>query len=258
MYRSCKQSDSSPVSLGKADAGLRLHDGEQAMECPEFRRLCESDPHNTDVAFARHAASCPACARHLEQLQRLDNLLLRALHVDMPRDRIETTGPGAVWSRRRVVAAAGSLAVAGASGAVLWFALPRPVRALGAEVIAHLYHEPEALDRGRVAIDPAAAQELLAGHAIRINVHPGTISYLRICPFRGKNAAHLVIESVTNRISVMLLPKERVSAVIPITDDEFAGRIVPLDAGSIAIVGHDAAVDHATERRIIQAFEWDA
>jgi hypothetical protein len=55
----------------------------------------------------------------------------------------------------------------------------------------------------------------------------------------------------------MLLPDEEVEQAMPIDEDGFLGVIVPVDGGSIAVVGAQSAYPAQIEREFVDAVEWE-
>lgn len=230
------------------------------MDCMEFRTLCDSDPRTGDAAFAAHAAGCASCAEHLERARKFDQRIYEALRVDVP----PVQGTVSVLPERRSTARAAqrrlglaaSFAAAAVVASALWFGSPKPTQALGAEIVAHVRDEPEALAAGRSAIDHAAVQGVFAHYALNVGESIGPITYVRMCPFRGKQVPHLVVESDDGPFTVMLLADEPVSEAVTIDEDGFSGRIVPAGAGSIAILGYGRRVDVSAEQRVVSAVDW--
>jgi hypothetical protein len=232
-------------------------------DCDEFMRACEREPYALPDHLARHAAGCASCRRHLERVLRFEARLFEAVNVDLPPTPREATEaptpapPAPRWNRRRLIAAAAGLAAVGTGTGTLWLARGRQAFALEAEVVAHIRHEPEALAAGRPIIPPAAASELLAHLAIRIDDDPGPITWLRICAFAdGRRVPHVVIGDGDDAVTVMLFKGEPVSAPIEIACGDLFGRVVPVSSGGIALVQRDARIDEATAQRILSAFRW--
>ncbi|HEU4617949.1 MAG TPA: DUF3379 family protein, partial [Gammaproteobacteria bacterium] len=125
-------------------------------------------------------------------------------------------------------------------------------------VLEHIRDEPEALREGRSVLDAAAVQRELAQHGVRLSEQIGAISYVRICPFEGRQVPHLVVQTPTGPVTVMLLLDEHASGSIVIDKGAFSGRIVPAGNGSIAIVGIGHPVDAAEQSRIVAAVAWEA
>jgi hypothetical protein len=224
------------------------------MDCLEFRRLCEEDPYTEQGAFAAHAEECVACARQLRRARQLDELLGASLRIDVPRGMTARRAVHGIVMRRWLSLAA-ALVLAIGVGAGLWLVSPS-TPALASDVVRHVLGEPAALKSG-AALAPASVQDVAARYGIRIDPDIGTISYIRLCLFDGKQVPHFVVESPTGPVSVMLLIGEHPARAIEIRKSGLFGRIVPAAHGSIAIVSRER-VDEAEEQRIVGAVDWGA
>jgi hypothetical protein len=232
-------------------------------DCDELIRACDRDPYALRAHLVRHAAGCTGCQRYLERARRFETLLFDAINVELPPVPSDGTAtePTQVdnprWNRRRLIAAAAGLATVGAAAGTIWLAGTRHASPLGTEVVAHIRHEPAALEAGRAVIPPSVASELLSHLAIRIDNDPGLITWLRVCAFSdGRRVPHVVIGEGADAVTVMLFTGESLTSPIEIACGDLFGRIVPVSRGSIALVRRDARIEHETERRILSAFRW--
>jgi len=190
---------------------------------------------------------------------RFDALLEAALRVPAE------AGPGgesAPSPRRRprwpalAAIAASMVLVAG-----LWLGLqgraPTDVSPLGAEIIAHILHEPAALTVAAGTVPAREFDEVLRRGRAGLTQPVGPVTYARLCPFRGEQVAHFVVPGEKGPVTVMLLPHENVAEPTPIAEEGFTGTIVPLaEGGSIAIVGTpDEDIDIIRDR-LQQAVRW--
>jgi hypothetical protein len=232
-------------------------------DCDELIRACERDPYALPAHLARHAAGCAGCQRYLDHARRFEALLFDAINVELPPVPPEAAGtePKRVdnprWNRRRVITATAGLATVGAGAGTIWLAGTRQAFPLGAEVVAHIRHEAEALEAGRAVIPPSVASELLAHLAIRIDDDPGPITWLRLCAFsEGRRVPHVVIGEGADAVTVMLFTGESLTSPIEIACGDLFGRIVPVSRGGVALVRRDIRIEHETERKILSAFRW--
>jgi hypothetical protein len=231
------------------------------MDCLEFRRICGADPYSRYAACQEHAAGCEACARYLTRMRELDALIFRALSVDPPTGTVDRNSvrPSArsasATVRRRWTGLAASFVLAAGAAAAFWLGVERPPEALSAEVVAHILHEPAALAPGRVALESNAVRHLLANHNLRLTADVGPVLYARTCVFRGRLIPHLVVETDSGPVTVLVLPEEPVREPMTISTGRFSGRVVPFGSGSMAIVGEQDPSQ--AEDRLIEAVGWD-
>jgi Protein of unknown function (DUF3379) len=96
--------------------------------------------------------------------------------------------------------------------------------------------------RTPASVDRADLQEILARSGVRLK-DIGRVSYAMSCTFRGHRVPHLVVQTQTGPVTVLLLPEER-SITEPQALDEggYAGVILPAPRGGIAVLGTGAPI----------------
>ena len=183
-------------------------------------------------------------------------LLNAAFRVPVPEKTPAKRPGGRHWPALVAVAATMVLA-AGA-----WFGLRtvEPVHAvspLGAEIIAHIHHEPGALAVTASTVPDAELGSVLQRGGASLAAPLGRVSYAKLCPFRGRMVAHFVVQGEQGPVTVMLLPDEESSGPAMIEEDGFKGTIVPIDGGgSMAVVGQPDEDLEVIRDRLLQAVRW--
>ena len=82
----------------------------------------------------------------------------------------------------------------------------------------------------------------------------GTVSYVKLCPFRGTMVAHFVVQGSAGPVTVLLLPNEEVSEPVIVDEEGFTGTIVSLETGgSIAVVGNQEEQIEDIKNRVAAA-----
>jgi hypothetical protein len=227
-----------------------------STECLEFRRRVEAEPSNHEPDLLEHEARCASCARFRRTLGQFDDVIRRALLVEVPAPRAPRQWPAA--PQRRVwwgVAAALVLAV----GVGVALRLPVPesqADSFAGHVVRHIEQEPEALEAVLRPMDRARVEDVLAAHSVRI-ADTTPIVYAQTCIVDGKRLAHLVVRSTSGAVTVMLLPGEHLIETATLEAGALSGRIIATAGGSVAIVGHDQPVEPSAEREIIEAVDWE-
>lgn len=231
------------------------------MECLEFRRAAGADPGSLGSEARSHAEHCASCAAYLGQLQRLDGLILDALRVPVPASggaaTAGTAGKGTEvpGQRNRWLALAASIIGGVLVGTLLW--VGGPEKSIARQLVEHIEHEPEALLVTGDAADPARLGKVLARAGISLRPEIGVVHYARSCPFRGDRVPHLVVQSDSGPVTVMVLRNEKSAAPVSFEEDGYKGRIVPAGPGSIAIIGsHDVNLEQVVGR-VLAAVEWN-
>jgi hypothetical protein len=191
--------------------------------------------------------------------QRFDALLQAALQVPV---EVSAGGQAAIAPRPRPRwPAFAALAASMVLAAALWFGLqgrtPADVSPLGAEIIAHILHEPAALVVTAGTVPAAEFDEVLRRGRAGLAQPVGAVSYAKLCPFRGELVAHFVVQGEKGPVTVMLLPHENVTEPTAIDEAGFVGTIVPLEGGgSAAIVGTPDENIQIIRDRLQQAVRW--
>ncbi len=190
-----------------------------------------------------------------------EELLSRALKIDVPAARAARTVTRRPAPWRWAAVAAGVLLTVGVSVRLLQDYGYLPTGSLAGDVVAHIHHEPGAV---RIPVvskgDAVAAAEVsaivLAGGA-RIEHMQPMVRYAKLCPFRGEQVAHLVVQGEAGPVTVLLLPHEEVDGPVAVDEDGFVGTIVPLDiGGSIAVVGQTGEPLGEIQSEVAAAVRW--
>ena len=223
------------------------------MDHTHYRSAIMADPHDPNPELGAHRESCPECRAFTEQLLRFETRLERALRVDIqPRAEVlpfaRKTATAAQRPRAWMAMAATvllGLAIAGG----LWFTLPQ--RSLAADVVAHMAGEPEAWQRTDVSVPDAALNAVLQQSKLHLKPGAGIVSYASSCDFRGHKVPHLVVQTPTGPVTVMVLVHEPVSKSMRFDEQGYRGTIVPVPGhGSIAVLMRDSGPPSGDIERI--------
>lgn len=230
------------------------------MECAEFKRAAGAEPQHLSADAREHMSGCAACERYAQHMLSLDDLLQRALQVPVANPAIYPLASPRAGQRQRprpfsrFTALAASLLATAVIGAGAWLALPG--MSLASELIEHVSAEQDIVG----AAEPLSLPELnkvLRSSGVRLSSsreHP--VWYATSCPFRGKDAPHLVVQTQQGRVTVLVLAHVRVRLKQRFDEQGYSGTILPSGPGSIAIVAtNQAAVEEAT-RHVAAAVAW--
>ena len=212
------------------------------MDHAHYRMLISADPHSSDPKLREHRDGCADCSLYTERLLRFESQLERAVKIDIPtRAEVLPFARQAVrplpgpW-RWMAIAASVLLCVLVAAG--IWVALPGA--SLAADVVAHMAGEPEAWRRTDVAVPDTALNDVLRDSNLRLSTAAGIVSYAASCAFRGHRVPHLVVQSPSGPVTVMVLVHEAASRRTQFDEQGYRGTIVPMPGhGSIAVLMRD-------------------
>ena len=219
-----------------------------------YRSATLADPHDPDPELLAHRESCAECRTFTEKLLRFESRLERALRVDIPAGadvlpfarKAAAEMPG---RPRRWMAIAASVLLGMAFAAGVWLTLPQ--RTLAADVVAHMAGEPEAWRRTDVAVPDLELDAVLKDSKLRLKSGPGIVSYAASCSFRGHTVPHLVVQTPTGPVTVMVLVHEAVRKPAQFDEQGYRGTIVPVPGhGSIAVLVRDPGVARGEVERI--------
>jgi Protein of unknown function (DUF3379) len=228
------------------------------MEHADYRAAIMADPHNADAELRAHREACAECRAFTERLLKFESRLERALRVDIP-PRAEvlpferkrgSAVTAAATAPRRWMAIAASVVLGAAIVGGMWLALPQP--SLAAAVVAHMAGEPEAWQRSNAVPGPEL-EGVLKDSKLRLQPDAGVVSYASSCLFRGHRVPHLVVQTSSGPVTVMVLVHEPARQVTPFDSEGYRGTIVPVPGhGSIAVLMRDSRISAGEIQRIAE------
>jgi hypothetical protein len=216
-----------------------------------YRSAIMADPHDADPELLAHRGSCAECRAFTEQLLRFEARLERALLVDIPTQPVVLpfASGRAAQGPRRWMAMAASLLLALVIAAGVWLTLPQ--RGLAADVVAHMAGEPDAWRLTDVPVPDADLNAVLQDSKLRLKPEAGMVSYASSCDFRGHKVPHLVVQTQSGPVTVMVLVHEAVRNPKPFDEQGYRGTIVPVPGhGSIAVLMRDSESGSGDVERI--------
>jgi uncharacterized protein DUF3379 len=224
-----------------------------------------ADPHDPDPELGEHRASCRECNLFSDRLSRFESRLERALRVPLPSDRAEPLRAKlpqrALRSpayRKGWLAMAASVLLAVIVAGALWVAAPGP--SLAADVVTHMAGEPEAWGT-TAAVPDSALQDVLRESHLHLAAGAAVVSYASSCTFRGHRVPHLVMQTDSGPVTVMVLVHERVAQQAEFDEQGYRGVIVPVAGhGSLAVLTRGEATDMKTVQsiaaRVLASIVW--
>jgi Protein of unknown function (DUF3379) len=244
------------------------------VTCDDVRFALEAEPGREDPALAAHLHACPACAAYRQELLDFDRRLRAAMTVAVPAHdfaslaRATSDAPGgqstvvkwpATPGARRPAAFVRSLALAASVAGVailaglLWAGFPR--QSLASDVVAHMAHEPQAWSTTRVL--PADDVEAALGRRdVRLREPSLAVTYVQTCWFRGRRVPHLVVQTESGPVTLLVLTSEAVEAREPFADHGYRGVLVPAPRGSLAVLARDGGNVDEVVRRALESLQY--
>lgn len=233
------------------------------MDCAAYRRSMLADPRDPDGILREHRENCRACTAYTERLLNFESRLERAVRIELPDavagPRLAPAAPRRRLYRRSWFAMAASLLLAVVVAGALWLASPGS--SLAADVVTHMGGEPGAWLQTDVPVPGADLQSVLENSHVRLGAGAGVVSYASSCAFRGHRVPHLVIQTESGPVTVMVLVHERVQKPVSFDEQGYRGVIVPVAGhGSLAVLTHGASTDLKTVEliaaQVLDSISW--
>jgi Protein of unknown function (DUF3379) len=245
------------------------------IDCTHYRRTLMVDPHDPDPALGEHRATCRDCNLYEQRLLRFESRLERALRVPVPaqpgadalpsdrvvplRRRLSRAAAGSAPYRKGWLAMAASVLLALVVAGGLWLSAPGP--SLAADVVTHMAGEPQAWKRTDVPVPTPELLDVLRNSRLRLGSSAGVVSYAASCEFRGHRVPHLVVQTDSGPVTVMVLVHERVPKTVQFDEQGYRGVIVPVAGhGSLAVLTRGPSTDATTVEhiatRVLDSIDW--
>jgi hypothetical protein len=234
--------------------------------CEQARLAIGAEPQSMSAELAAHVAHCADCSAFRADTLRLDTAIHSALQWVPPlegakrSDKVVSMPVGASgraprrWFEPRRWAMAASVTLGVALAALLWTA--RPDAALAADVVAHMAEEPDSWG-SRERVPDSALAFVLRKSGVRLTAGL-QVTYAHSCYFRGQWVPHLVVQTTTGPVTVLIVPGETVAKSEQFAEDGYTGVLVPGSGGVLAVLSQGAG-DVAQAARDVQAsLAWEA
>jgi len=225
------------------------------MDHAQYRSAVLSDPNDPNPELRAHREVCAECAAYTEKLLGFDARLSRALRIDVDPPKTAGAQPAVISFAGRPRRIKGARWLALAASVVLGFVVVGmvwvvPSRSLAAAVVAHMAGEPDAWETAD-AVPKPDLDAVLEDSKLKLMPKAGTVSYASNCRFRGHVVPHLVVQSDSGPVTVMVLVHESTAKWKQFDEEGYRGVIVPVKGhGALAVLMKDPHADAATVTRI--------
>jgi hypothetical protein len=206
------------------------------MDHEQYRRVVLANPFGTDPEIEAHREQCEDCRAFTEGLIAFEQRLASALKVTAPtRAKIlsfDARAAVGLAKGRRWLALAASVAMAFVAAGI-WLT---PRSSLAADVVSHMAEEPVAWE-SHATLSARELAPVLKRANMTLNPNAASVSYANSCSFRGQVVPHLVVQSPSGPVTVMVLIYESVSKARQFDEQGYRGTILPIPHhGSIAVL----------------------
>jgi hypothetical protein len=218
------------------------------VSCAQIRLEVGADPALSGAELEEHLRECASCRQFREEMRTLDANIRRAL--EQPPQSVGTPRRAVPW---RPWALAASVLLAMLAVLSVW--VLRPSDTLAHEVVAHVREEPESW-LARQQVDARGIAAALRGAGVELDITSDRISYAQSCWFRGHYVPHLVVQSASGPVTVMILRNQHVRGRRTFEESGMSGVIVPAPQGSIAVLTRGGGNVEALATQMQQDVRW--
>jgi Protein of unknown function (DUF3379) len=210
------------------------------ISCAEYRRQMLAEPNNASPLLREHRKTCEACAAYSVKLERFEAKLRQALEVPIGAQQADNVVQLAARRRpvppqRRWLAVAASVLGGIGIATFLWIGSVRPT--LASAVVAHLGHEPGVWNPTDRMVPTPELAAVLKDAGVRLGSGLSRVSYAQSCLFRMHHVPHLVVQTASGPVTVMVLAYESVDQAQRFDEQGYQGMLVPVHGhGSLAVI----------------------
>ena len=105
-------------------------------------------------------------------------------------------------------------------------------------------------------MDAQSIDSALRGAGVKLDITSDRISYAQSCWFRDHYVPHLVVQTATGPVTVMILRNQHVNGRRTFQESGMSGVIVPASQGSIAVLARGGANVTALAMQMQQDVRW--
>ncbi len=225
------------------------------MNCEEFREQIGAEPTLSNADIEAHVASCPACAKYRNDLLQMEQLIHRALSIDVkaPAKPAIRRQPMRMFTRW---ASAAIVLIGILTASALWLSSPRD--SLAKDLVAHTKDGHGPMVRTAQDVDRLEVAHTLAKAGIGLRPDDLTVSYVQLCEFRGHGVPHLVIQTPDGPVTVLVLADEKsVQHAEHFNEGGYEGVILPAPRGSIAALSNRPDAE-SVGKKVLAALNYES
>jgi len=212
------------------------------LNCIDVCRQLRVGSFRDNSEIIKHLDNCDACSAYAAQQDKLTQTMEQAFDIDVPEGlaaRIllqqsinEKQHVGFVRNRVYAVAASVLLSVGLVSGFLF---LNKPM-SLDKVALNHVKDEERHLhDHNNVQL--VKVNDLLKPFNMKLDKSIGEINYAGSCLIKKSKGVHIVVQSDSGPVTILLMPGEFVKNRKLLDDAVYSGAVVPIENGSFAIIG---------------------
>ena len=231
--------------------------------CEEYKEAIAADP--SFDGGASHLSQCASCQAFRSEMQALDSRIARALALSVPEfdmpelADVDTSNVTALPRRRFGMPTWLAVAATVTLAAFIGFQMAGDDLSnatLAEQVIAHIDHEPYSIRTTDEAVSDKRLQRVIPASIATMDHSAGLITYAQSCLINGREVPHLVIQGERGPVTILLMPKEKISGAQEVHGENVEGVILPVGNGSIAIIGEQGERLEKIKEQVKNSVTW--
>jgi len=213
-----------------------------SMNFSEFKKLITADPRNRDPETMRARQSAPEFEAAAAEAEAFQDKLESAVHIQPPTellDQIKAISQQPVRQKSWIpLALAASFLVFLGAGGLVW-KQSHQWESVEAYVADHYSHDGGSViaKAGENFSEKEISKILARLDATADEQLAGRIKFIKYCPTPDGRGAHMVVSTDQGPMTIILMPKTRVTDGEMVEFDQMHALLVNLDHGSAAIIG---------------------
>ena len=213
-----------------------------SMNFSEFKKLITADPRNRDPETMRARQSAPEFEAAAAEAEAFQDKLESAVHIQPPTellDQIKAISQQPVRQKSWIpLALAASFLVFLGAGGLVW-KQSHQWESVEAYVADHYSHDGGSViaKAGENFSEKDISKILARLDATADEQLAGRIKFIKYCPTPDGRGAHMVVSTDQGPMTIILMPKTRVTDGEMVEFDQMHALLVNLDHGSAAIIG---------------------
>ena len=215
---------------------------EKEMNCLDVCRQLGGDPFTDDNDILNHIKKCDTCAAYATQQKKLTGALEQAINIPAPeglasrillQQSINDKQQHHVNRKQLFAIAASVILTVSLVTGLLFVNLPVSIEKIA---LNHVKDELQHLHENK-NVELVKLNSLLQPFNMKLESSLGKITYAGSCIIRKSKGVHIVVETESGPVTILLMPGEFVKNRKLVDDAIFSGSVVPIENGSFAIIG---------------------
>ena len=230
------------------------------MDKKEFEQRAIAEPENKELEFLRAKLANTENNSLVDKQRQDDSRIEHAMEIDIPeglvgrillKQSLQEKQLKRQWFRS-VYAIAVSVLLA----VIILIQILPATPELDEAVLTHINDELDHLLEKRDITDETL-DRLIATFGGEFGQSIGQVTYAGLCNMRKGPGMHMVLQSAHGPVSVLIMPDEKIGQRQVIGDGRFNGVILPVDGGSMAVVGENVDAITTIEMLMQNAISWN-